>query len=62
MTSYLSETMKDAHVSPDALSDMIRRIGMDRNSIVHFMKSMMSEGIISATLGHNSMEEYLPQV
>jgi len=77
-TSYLSETVKDAHVSPDALSDMLRRIGMDRSSMVQFMKSMMkddhylavdlthvlsmSEGIISATLGHNSMEEYLPQI
>jgi len=77
-TSYLSETVKDAHVSPDSLGDMLRRIGMDRSSMVQFMKSMMkddhylavdlthvlskSEGIISATLGHNSMEEYLPQV
>ena len=77
-TSYLSETVKDVHLSPDSLGDMLRRIGMDRNSMVQFMKSMMkddhylavdlthvlsmSEGIISATLGHNSMEEYLPQV
>ena len=78
LTSYLSETMRDAHVSPDSLGDMLRRIGTDRNSMVRFMKSIMkddrylavdlthvlsmSEGIISATLGHNSMDEYLPQV
>jgi len=76
--SYLSKTLKDAHVSPDSLGDLIRRIGMDRNSMVRFMKSMMSgdrylavdlthvlsmsESVISATLGHNSMDEYLPQV
>ena len=78
LTSYLSETMRDAHVSPDSLGDMLRRIGIDRNSMIRFMKSIMkddrylavdlthvlsmSEGIISATLGHNSMDEYLPQV
>ena len=77
-TSYLSETIRDAHVPPDSLGDMLRRIGNDRNSMGRFMKSIMkddrylavdlthvlsmSEGIISATLGHNSMDEYLPQV
>ena len=77
-TSYLSELVKDAHVSPDSLGEMLRRIGMDRNAMISFMKSMMkddrylavdlthvlsmSEGIISATLGHNSMDQYLPQV
>jgi transposase len=77
-TSYMSEMVKDAHVSPDSLGDMLRRVGMDRNAMIRFMKSMMrddrylavdlthvlsmSDGIISATLGHNSMDEYLPQV
>ena len=77
-TSYLSETVKDAHVSPDSLGDLLRRIGMDRNSVIQFMKSIMKDGrylavdlthvlsmsedIISATLGHNSIGEYLPQV
>lgn len=42
-TSYLSETVKDAHVSPDPLGDMLRRIGMDRSSMVQFMKSMMKD-------------------
>jgi len=37
MTSYLSETIKDVHVSPDALSDMLRSIGMDRSSVVHLI-------------------------
>jgi transposase len=77
-TSFLSETLREAHVSPDVLGDMLRRIGTDRKSMTDFMKSFMkderylavdlthvvsmSEGVISATLGHNSMEEYLPQV
>ena len=77
-TSFLSETVKDAHVSPDVLGDMLRNIGIDRKSVADFMKSFMkderylavdlthvlsmSEGVISATLGHDSMEEYLPQV
>ncbi|MCL6002430.1 MAG: hypothetical protein M1556_02140 [Candidatus Thermoplasmatota archaeon] len=76
--SFLSETMAGAHVSPDSLGDMLRSIGMDRSSITGFMKSFMrderylavdlthilsmSEGVISAILGHNGKEEYLPQV
>jgi transposase len=77
-TSYLSESLQDSHVSPDSLGKMIRNIGMDRGSMVRFMQSLMkgsrymaldlthvlsmSEGIISATLGHNSTSEFLPQV
>ena len=77
-TSYLSESVKEAHVSPDSLGKMLRDIGMDRGPMVKFMKSLMkgsrymavdlthvlsmSEGIISATLGHNSTSEFLPQV
>lgn len=77
-TSYISETLRDAHVSPESLSNMLREIGIDRKSVTEFMKGFlkddrylavdlthvlsMSEGIMSATPGHNSMEEYLPQV
>ena len=77
-TSYISEMISDAHVSPDALGPMLRTIGMDRKAMVDFMKSFMrndrylavdlthvlsmSENVISATLGHNSMDEFLPQV
>ncbi len=77
-SSFLSEAIRDARVSPDSLRDMLRNIGMDRSSITDFMKSFMrderylavdlthilsmSEGVISATLGHNSKDEYLPQV
>ena len=78
LTSYMSEMLGDAHVSPDSLGPMLRRIAMNRSSISGFMKALMkddrylavdlthvlsmSEGIISATLGHNSMDEFLPQV
>jgi hypothetical protein len=34
-TSCLSETVKYAHVSPDSLGDMLLRIGMDRQSMLH---------------------------
>ena len=77
-TSYLSETLSDAYVSPDSLGKMMRDIGVDRGSMVKFMKSLMkgsrymaldlthvlsmSEGVISSTLGHNSTQEFLPQV
>ena len=76
--SYLSKMIRDAHVSLNSIGDMLRRIGINRSSMVRFMKSIMkddrylavvlthvlsmSEGIISATLGHNGMDEYLPQV
>lgn len=76
-TSYLSELIS-AHVSPESLSEMLRGIGTDRRAMVDFMKKFikdekylavdlthvlsMSDSVISATLGHNSVEVYLPQV
>ena len=77
-TSYISEMIRDAHVSPDVLGPMLRTMGMDRKAMVDFMKSFMrddrylavdlthvlsmNENVISAALGHNSMDEFLPQV
>ncbi len=77
-TSYISEKLGEAHVSPDSLGKMIRDIGTDRGSMVNFMRSLMngsrymaidlthvismSDGVISETLGHNSMSEFLPQL
>ena len=73
-TSFLSETLREAHVSPDVHGDMLRRIGTVRKAMTDFMKSFMkderyiavdlihvvsmSEGVVSATPEHNSMEEY----
>ena len=78
ITSYMPEMLGDVHVSPDVLGPMIRRIGMDRAAMTGFMKSLMkddrylavdlthvismSEGFMSAILGHNSVDEFLPQV
>ena len=42
-SSFLSETMRDAHVSPDSLRDMLRSIDMDRSSIIGFMKSFIRD-------------------
>ncbi|MEM4090751.1 MAG: transposase [Thermoplasmatales archaeon] len=77
-TSLLSETIGDAHVYPDALGSMLGTIGMDRKAMVDFLRSFvgdhrylavdlthilsMSENVISSMLGHNSMDELLPQV
>jgi len=57
---------------------MLRNLGADRKAMVNFMRSFirdenylavdlthvlsLSDGVISATLGHNSRELYLPQV
>ena len=75
--SFLSELV-EAHVSPDVLGNILRNIGVDRRGMTAFMRSFMgdekylavdlthvlsmSEGVISATLGHNSMAEFLPQI
>lgn len=40
-TSYLTELMKDALASPDSPGKMLRNVGMDRGSMVEFMKSLM---------------------
>lgn len=75
--SFLSETM-EAHLSPDVLGNILRSIGIDRRAMRDFMRDFMkderylavdlthvlsmSEGVISATLGHNSTAEFLPQI
>lgn len=77
-SSFLSELIHEAHVSPDVLGDLLRSIGIDRTSMIAFMRAFMSgdrylavdlthvlsmsEGVISATLGHNSSAEFLPQI
>jgi len=77
-TSFLSEMISGAHLSPEALAEMLRNLGSDRKAMVDFMRSFirdekylavdlthvlsLSDGVISATLGHNSKELYLPQV
>ncbi len=76
-TSFMSELIS-ARVSPESLSEMLRSVGMDRKAMVDIMKRFlrdekylavdlthvlsMSDSVISATLGHNSKDVYLPQV
>ncbi len=78
ITSHLSDAFPDASVSPKPLSDLLYSIGLGRQRVVDFMKEFvqgsefiamdsthvfsLSEDVIAATLGHNSKEEYVPQV
>jgi len=77
-TSHLSDVFPDAGVSPRHLGDLLSSLGARRGKMVEFMKGFvignefmamdlthvfsLSEDVISATLGHNSDEEYVPQV
>jgi transposase len=75
--SHLSDALADAQVSPESLSKLLHNIGKIRQPAVDFMKNFihgsqviidlthvfsLSEGVISATLGHNGEGQYLPQV
>ncbi len=75
--SYLSEMM-EASTYPKHIGEMLRNMGMDRSAITGFMKTFLSksryiaidltsvislsEGVISAMLGHDSDESNLPIV
>ena len=76
-SSQLSDALKDTEVSPESLTKLLHSTGLSRQRMVEFMKNFLqgsqvvidlthvfslSEGVISATLGHNSEGEYLPQV
>jgi transposase len=77
VASHLSDALKDAQVSPESLTKLLHSIGLARGRMVEFMKNFiegsqvvidlthifsLSEGVISATLGHNGQGQYLPQV
>jgi transposase len=77
LNSYLSEMM-EASTYPKHIGEMLRNMGMDRSAITGFMKTFLSksryiaidltsvislsEGVISAMLGHDSDESNLPIV
>lgn len=76
-SSHLSDALDGATVSPESLSRLLGSVGLRRERAVGFMSSFvtggqavmdlthifsLSEGVISATLGHNGDGEYLPQV
>jgi transposase len=76
-SSYLSETLGGAALSPKAVSGLLREIGKDRERMKLFMSGFvagtkfavidtthvfsLSEGIITAVTGHNSRGECVPQ-
>lgn len=76
--SCLSDIMPDAKVSPKTLSNMLHTIGQQRNLIKKFLSKYvsqeecmavdlthifsLSENVISATLGRNSKQDYMPQI
>lgn len=77
-SSHLSDVFPDAKVSPKSLSELLFSVGKERGKMVNFMKNFvegseflvidlthifsLSENIISATTGHNSEEDYTPQI
>lgn len=73
--SYLSDVL-EASTYPKHIGDMLRSVGMDRTAITNFMREFisksrylavdltsvisLSEGVISAMLGHDSADSHLP--
>jgi len=78
ISSHLSDLFPEAKVSPKSISELLGSIGVRRELMVKFMKNWvegsefavidlthifsLSENVISATLGHNSNNEYVPQI
>jgi len=77
-TSFISEIIKDARVSPKFISKMLKDIGTEREKVKGFLKEFiigdefaiidithmfsLSENVISSVLGYNSKREFLPQI
>jgi transposase len=77
-TSFISETINNARMSPKRIGDLLYELGKEREKIKMFLHHFIlgtkfavidlthvfsfSENIISATLGYNSEEEFIPQV
>ncbi len=78
LSSHMSDLVKDAKVSPKALSILLHTIGRQRGLIKNFLSRYitsgenmaidithvfsLSENVISSTIGRNSMEDYTPQI
>lgn len=77
-TSYLSETLKGASMSPKPISELLRDIGLKRKTMIRFLKRFVqghefmvidgthifsfSEGVDCAVPGYNSKRVFDPQV
>jgi transposase len=78
LSSFLPETLGEAHLSPKAASRLLHSLGRDRERIVRLLKLFVvgskmavidlthiltdSEGLPSAAPGYNSSREYGPQI
>ena len=77
-TSYLSEILPGAHLSPKTMGDLLRDVGKQREKTKIFLKQFitgndyllvdlthvfsLSENVISSVPGYNSKGEFLPQI
>ncbi len=77
-TSFFSEMYPYTYLSDKQVGQMLREIGLDRNTMSDFMKNFvkgteyaaidlthvfsLSENVISVMPGHNDTGEYLPQI
>jgi transposase len=77
-TSFLSETLPGAYLSPKKVGNMLREIGKEREMTKEFLKQFisgndfalidlthvfsLSENVISSVPGYNSKGEFLPQI
>ena len=77
-SSFLSETLPDAHLSPKVLGNLLGDIGKERERTKAFLRQFvsgndfllidlthvfsLSENIISSVPGYNSERDFLPQI
>jgi transposase len=77
-TSFLSETLPGAYLSPKKVGNLLREIGKERERTKEFLKQFisgndfvlidlthvfsLSENVISSVPGYNSKGEFLPQI
>ena len=77
-TSFISETLPDAHLSPNVVGNMLRDIGKEREIMKLFLRQFLtgndfalidlthvfslSEDVISSVPGYNTKKEFLPQI
>ncbi|MEW5759332.1 MAG: hypothetical protein AB1779_01030 [Candidatus Thermoplasmatota archaeon] len=78
LNSFVSETIDNAHMSSKRIANLLGDIGKEREKVKMFLHHFLagtkfavidlthvfsfSEKIISATLGYNSADEFIPQV
>jgi transposase len=77
-TSFISEILPGAHLSPKTIGNLLRDVGKERGKISLFLQEFLSgndfvlidlthvfslsEGVISSTPGYNTKKEFLPQI